>query len=62
MGGFEGAAILAAPRPLLLHNTESKFATDSLEGAYAAVGAASKLRMILGHEPDSNIAEIAAHF
>jgi hypothetical protein len=62
MGGFEGAAILAAPRPLLLHNAGSKFPTDSLQGTYAAVGATGKLRRIVDHEPDSKIAEIAAQF
>jgi hypothetical protein len=62
MGGFEGAAILAAPRPLLLHNTGSKFPTDSLQAAYAAAGVAGKLRMVDGQETDSEIAEKAAHF
>jgi hypothetical protein len=34
MGAFEGAALLAAPNSLLLHNTGEKFSTDHLAKAY----------------------------
>ena len=44
LGAFEGAAILAAPNPLLLHNTGGEFSTVSLSAAYAAVGAVDSFR------------------
>ena len=44
LGAFEGAAILAAPNPLLLHNTGGKFSTSSMFGACAAVGAVDSFR------------------
>ena len=34
IGGFEGAAMLAAPHPLVLHNTAGKFSTGGLRDAY----------------------------
>lgn len=34
IGAFEGAALLAAPNPLLVHNTGEKFSTARLERAY----------------------------
>jgi hypothetical protein len=34
IGAFEGAALLATPNPLLVHNTGGKFSTDWLAGAY----------------------------
>ncbi|MCI0746609.1 MAG: hypothetical protein L0Y58_14510 [Verrucomicrobia subdivision 3 bacterium] len=40
LGGFEGAALLAAPNPLLLHNTGEEFSTEWIERAY---GGKSKL-------------------
>src|SRR6185503_9631407 len=43
-GTFEGAAMLAAPHPLLLHNTGDKFPTDGIRSAYQAVRADKKLR------------------
>ncbi len=36
LGAFEGAAMLAAPNPLLVHNTGNGFSTASLHAAYAA--------------------------
>jgi hypothetical protein len=45
LGGFEGAALLAAPHPLLLHNTGGKFTTTSLASAYQGLGAGQKLRV-----------------
>ena len=62
MGGFEGAAILAAPHPLFLHNTGSKFSTDSLQAAYDAAGVRGQLRTEVGHQTDIELAEKAAHF
>ncbi|HTL16344.1 MAG TPA: acetylxylan esterase [Patescibacteria group bacterium] len=62
MGGFEAAAVLAAPHPLFLHNTGVNFPTDSLQTAYQAIGVQGKLRIELGHQTDSEIALNAAHF
>jgi hypothetical protein len=38
LGGFEGAAVLAAPQPLLLHNTGSRFPTSAISAAQKAAG------------------------
>ena len=43
MGTFQGGALLAAPHPLLLHNTGKNFPTTDLRSGYEAVGAAKKL-------------------
>jgi hypothetical protein len=43
--GFQGAALLAAPHPLLLHNTSGRFATETLRSAYRGLGAPRKLRV-----------------
>ncbi|MGA2863438.1 MAG: acetylxylan esterase [Verrucomicrobiota bacterium] len=48
LGAFEGAAMLAAPHPLLLHHTGSRFAIDSLRSTYQGSGAGGNLRI----EPD----------
>ena len=45
IGAFEGAAMLAAPHPLLLHNTGDKFPTDAIRATYHALGASKKLRI-----------------
>ena len=39
IGTFEGAAVLAAPHPLLLHNTGAAFTTEAICSAYQAMGA-----------------------
>lgn len=44
LGGFEGAACLAAPHPLLLHNTGDKFSTQSLRETYDAIRAGAALQ------------------
>ena len=36
LGAFEGAATLAVPNPLFLHNTGKDFTTDSVAAAYSA--------------------------
>ena len=38
-GAFEGAAMLAAPHPLVLHNTADKFSTAGLRDTYLTTGA-----------------------
>jgi hypothetical protein len=45
MGGFETGAILAAPNPLLLHNTGQAFTTDQIGRSYRALRSAKKLRV-----------------
>jgi hypothetical protein len=45
MGGFEGAALLAAPHPLLVFNTGQKFSTDALRAGYENVGELDRLRI-----------------
>ncbi len=39
IGVFEGAAMLAVPHPLVLHNTADKFSTGGLRDAYLTAGA-----------------------
>lgn len=43
IGTFEGAAMLAAPHPLLLHNTGLNFPASTIRAAYKALGAAANL-------------------
>ena len=57
IGTFEGAAMLAAPHPLLLHNTGDKFPTDALRATYCALGASKKLRIESRKLSDDEIAE-----
>ena len=42
IGTFEGAAMLAAPHPVLLHNTGENFPTVALRSTYRAMGASDK--------------------
>jgi hypothetical protein len=55
IGSFEGGAILAAPQPLLLHNTGTNFPTLSLRTAYRAVGASQKLRVVAARLPEEEL-------
>jgi hypothetical protein len=41
IGSFEGAAVLAIPHPLLVHNAGARFSTEWLRESYAAANAAS---------------------
>jgi hypothetical protein len=45
IGTLEGAAMLAAPHPLLLHNTGAKFPSDRLRSAYRATSKPAGLRI-----------------
>jgi dienelactone hydrolase len=45
IGTFEGAAMLAAPNPLLLHKTGKSFPTDGIRSAYQASGIPRKPRI-----------------
>lgn len=43
LGGLQGAALLASPHPLYLHNTGKAFATEHLAAAYEGLNAPEKL-------------------
>lgn len=45
LGGLQGAALLAAPNPIYLHNTGKSFATEYLAAAYDGLKAADKLSL-----------------
>ncbi len=45
IGTFQGAAMLAAPHPLLLHNVGDRFPTEDLQATYAALGQSKRLRI-----------------
>ena len=55
IGSFEGGAMLAAPQPLLLHNTGTNFPSYSLRTAYRAVGASQKLRVVAARLPEEEL-------
>jgi dienelactone hydrolase len=57
IGTFEGAAMLAVPHPLLLHNTGDKFPTDAIRATYRAYGASYRLRIESRKLGDDEIAE-----
>ncbi len=56
LGGFEGAAALAAPHPVLIHNTGSAFPTRWITDTYAAAGARKAARIEPAALPDEAIA------
>jgi hypothetical protein len=60
VGGVEGAALLAAPHPLWLHNTPTQFASQALLNTYAAAGVADKLRLEAQLAPGDGVAEWVA--
>jgi hypothetical protein len=45
IGSFEGAALLAAPHPLLIHHTGKRFVTSHTRSVYKALGAMNRLRI-----------------
>ena len=55
IGTFQGAAMLAAPHPLLLHNTGEAFPTDALRSTYRAMGASDKVRVVAARLPDEKL-------
>lgn len=61
LGGFEGTAILAAPKRLLLHNTGSGFKTTHLEAAYLAAKARESFASRPVQLPEAQIAAWIAH-
>ncbi len=60
IGGFEGAALLAAPKALLVHDTGARFATEGLRSGYKGIGAERTLRVEAGALGDAAIADWAA--
>jgi dienelactone hydrolase len=56
MGGFDGAASLAAPNPLVLHNASDRFSKEFIEAAYAAAGATKNLQMDTRHWDEEMLA------
>ena len=59
IGTFEGGAVLAAPHPLLLHNTGTNFVTTAVRSAYRAMGAGKKLRVVAARLPEDELVEWA---
>jgi hypothetical protein len=56
IGTFEGGAMLAAPHPLLLHNTGDRFPTAALRSTYRAMRATDKVRVVAAALPDEELA------
>jgi len=56
LGGFEGAAILAAPNPLLLHNAQNQFSTDSLSAGYSGASVINHFRKESARLSDADLA------
>jgi Acetyl xylan esterase (AXE1) len=54
---FIGPAILAAPKPLLLHNVASTFSTQKLQSAYRALNAEKKLCLESARMDETQIAD-----
>ena len=57
LGGFQGAAMLAAPEPLLLHNSGANFPTDGLKAAYAAAEATNAFQAVSQKLSDDAVAD-----
>jgi dienelactone hydrolase len=57
IGLFAGATGLAAPHPLLLHNTGKNFPTDLLRDVYAAAGAKKMFRQEEARFSDDGLAD-----
>jgi hypothetical protein len=55
IGTFEGAAMLAAPHPVLMHNTGAAFTTGAVRSTYQALGASGKLRLAAASLPDEEL-------
>lgn len=58
LGDFRTVATLAAPHPLLLHNTGAKFTASSwIDDVYKALGVSAALRMETNRLDDNALAE-----
>jgi hypothetical protein len=60
MGGFEGAALLAAPHQLFVFDTGQKFPTAALRAGYENVGELDKLRIASDKIGDDEIVKWVA--
>jgi hypothetical protein len=60
VGDFEGVAMLAAPNPLVLHNTGRQFPTEKLQGVYKALAAGKKLHVETTRLTPEHIALLAS--
>jgi len=61
MGGFETAAVLAAPHPLLLYNVGTNFPTARITTAYNATSASDKLRIDSTRLPEEELVRWIKH-
>ncbi len=57
MGAFEGAALLAAPNPLVLHNVGTTFTTTAVRDVYGALKSGKALRVASGRLSGAALAE-----
>jgi hypothetical protein len=57
LGGFQAAAVLAAPHPLLVHNTGTGFLTDWVRDSYHAASAPSSFKSSADKLKESAIAD-----
>jgi len=57
MGGYEGAAILAAPNPILIHNTGNVFRTATLRKVYNSLNKDTNLKIYTDRLSDREITE-----
>lgn len=57
IGGYEGAAILTAPNPILIHNTANVFKTSTLRKVYNSLNKSENLRIYSEKLTDREIAE-----
>ncbi|HEX4645973.1 MAG TPA: hypothetical protein VH598_10220, partial [Verrucomicrobiae bacterium] len=55
IGDFEGAAILAAPRPLSLHNLGRKFPDKAVREAYTGLKSGKNFRTESNHLDDDSL-------
>jgi hypothetical protein len=55
IGTFEGAAMLAAPHPILVHNTGTAFTTDAIRSTYQALGANDRFRLSSARLSDDDL-------
>ncbi len=62
IGSFEGPAMLAAPQPLLLHNTGNSFPTEGIQSAYRAAGTGRKPRIESGRLSDDALVDWITRF
>jgi dienelactone hydrolase len=62
LGVFEGAVLLAAPHPILVHNTGEKFPTEALRSGYQGARASAKLRVASQKLPPEEMVKWISHF